>query len=119
MSANLDKENQLPKGRGAMRGKAALLLDSSSEEENDTESRVGIYSTIIKSTIQEREQNKQKHALVESKWRLAFCWSWNGKFFLLPDFFRAVMKKKIRILKIYERNFLNIFWKSNRSNFII
>ena len=105
MSANLDKENQLPKGRGAMRGKAALLLDSSSEEEDDTESRVGIYSTIIKSTIQEREQNKQKHALVESEWRLAFCWSWNGKFFLLPDFFRAVEKKFV-FLKFAKE----IFW---------
>lgn len=68
MSAvNLEKENQLPKS--TRRGKAALLLNSDSSSSSDEEgaAAAGIYGNCIQATIKEREQNKQKHALVESK----------------------------------------------------
>lgn len=67
MSENLDKENQLPKSNGTRRGKAALLLNSDSSSDEEAGTAAGIYGNIIQATIKEREQNKQKHALVENE----------------------------------------------------
>jgi len=61
------KEN---KPRATMRGKAALLLDTSSSD-SDTETSHsqqsnGIYASIIKTTKQELKTTKNKFAVAES-----------------------------------------------------
>ena len=61
-----DKEN---KPRVTMRGKAALLLDTSSSDsdaDTATSSQQGIYASILKTTKQELKTTKNKFAHAES-----------------------------------------------------
>ncbi len=73
MSAvDTNSSNKENKTRVTMRGKASLLLNtSSSDSETETTTRnektSGIYASIIKTTKQELKTTKNKFALVESK----------------------------------------------------